>query len=77
MTNQLPDYFSLQYDRSRIDEAVKRLGEEITPWARQVYAESTQDILCIPILRGGIFFFADLVREIGHSIELAPVKTEA
>jgi hypoxanthine phosphoribosyltransferase len=77
MSSQLPEYFESEYTREQIDTAVKRLGEEVTPWARQVYQESGDDILCIPILRGGIFFFTDLVREIGHSIELAPVKTEA
>jgi hypoxanthine phosphoribosyltransferase len=33
--------------------------------------------LAIPVLRGGIFFFADLVRAINASVEIAPVRTEA
>jgi hypoxanthine phosphoribosyltransferase len=77
MTARLPEYFVPCYSKEEIAAAVLRLGKELTPWATQVFQESNQDILCIPILRGGIFFFADLVREIGHSIELAPVKTTA
>ena len=77
MSDMIPAYFSLQYSREQITGVVQTLGSEITPWAEQVYRESAKDVLCIPILRGGIFFFADLVREIRESIEVAPVKTEA
>ena len=32
-------------------------------------------MLGIPVLRGGIFFYADLVRQIQRSIDCAPVRT--
>jgi hypoxanthine phosphoribosyltransferase len=34
-------------------------------------------VVAIPVLRGGLFFFADLAREISSSIEIAPVRTSA
>lgn len=77
MTARLPEYFVPCYSKEAIAVEVRRLGKELSPWAEQVFAESGKDVLCIPILRGGIFFFADLVREVQQSIELAPVKTTA
>lgn len=73
----IPGYFSEVYSASVITERVRELGSEIRPWCERVWQESHTDVLAIPILRGGIFFFADLVRAIGCSVEIAPVKTES
>lgn len=71
----LPANFKLQYTREDIDAAVRRLGQDITAWAHSVWEESHTDLVVIPVLRGGIFFFADLVRHIDASVEIAPVRT--
>jgi hypoxanthine phosphoribosyltransferase len=71
----LPTNFKLQYKQSDIDSAVQRMGKEISVWAHKVWDDSHTDIVTIPVLRGGIFFFADLVREINHSVEIAPIRT--
>lgn len=71
----LPANFKLQYTREDIDAAVRRLGQDITAWAHSVWDESHTDLVVIPVLRGGIFFFADLVRHIDASVEIAPVRT--
>lgn len=71
----LPANFKLQYDRAQIAEAVQRMGQEISSWAEKVWQESHTDVVAVPVLRGGIFFFADLVREVGHSMEIAPAQT--
>ena len=34
-------------------------------------------MVAIPVLRGGVYFFADLSRQISSSIEIAPVRTSA
>lgn len=73
----IPGYFSEVYSASAISARVQELGEEIRPWCQRVWDESHTDVLAIPVLRGGIFFFADLVRAIGVSVEIAPIKTEA
>lgn len=73
----LPPHFKELYSGSQIDAAVKRLGKEIGSWASEVWARSHTDILAIPVLRGGIFFFADLVREVTHSVEIAPARAWA
>ena len=69
--------FRLLYSAEQVTEASKRIGEEVTPWAKKVYEETGKDIIGIPILRGGLFFFADVVRNVRHSVELAPVRTWA
>jgi len=72
---EVPSHYRLQYSTDDIQRRVGELGEEITGWAREVYENSGQDVVGIPILRGGIFFFADLVRAINHSVETSPVRT--
>src|SRR5687768_15311755 len=72
-----PSNFKLLYSREEIGKAVERVGTEIDAWARATWDDSHTDILAIPILRGGLFFFSDLVREIQHSVEIAPARTWA
>jgi hypoxanthine phosphoribosyltransferase len=71
----LPDRFKKLYSQSEIATSLARLGSEITPWAEATFQSTGRDVIGIPILRGGLFFYADLVRAIGHSVEVAPVRT--
>jgi hypoxanthine phosphoribosyltransferase len=73
----IPSNFKLQYSEQDIGSAVSRMGDEISNWAEVVWKESHTDLIAIPVLRGGIFFFADLVRKIRHSVEISPVQTWA
>ncbi len=70
----IPANFKEQYGAADIAQAIGRLGREIDRWAAEVRAATETDLLTIPVLRGGIFFFADLVRHIKHSVEIAPVS---
>ena len=73
----LPKQLKPQYSADEIKSAAEKIGSEITTWARQVWDDSHTDILGIPILRGGLFFFADLVRQIDASIEVAAAHAVA
>jgi len=73
----LPTHFDLTYSFDEIEARVSALGAEINFWAENTWKESHTDLLTIPVLRGGIFFFADLVREIPRSVEIAPARTWA
>lgn len=77
VSRSIPTNFKLLYSEDRIAEAVQRLGAGINEWASRVWTESHTDLIVIPVLRGGIFFFADLVRELACSIEIAPARTWA
>ena len=72
---EIPAHYKLVYCAEEIAAAVSAIGKEVTSWAREVYEKTGQDILGIPVLRGGIFFFSDLVRKIECSVRIAPVKT--
>lgn len=73
----IPANFQLQYSREQIASRVKELGAEIDQWCKSVWTESRTDVVAIPVLRGGVYFFADISREITSSIEIAPVRTSA
>lgn len=68
----VPGHFSPLYSARAIREAVAAVGRDITQWTREVWAESGQDVVAVPVLRGGIIFFGDLVRAVHHSMEVAP-----
>jgi hypoxanthine phosphoribosyltransferase len=72
---RIPANFSSVYSAKEIAGRVKELGQEISTWCEGIWRDSHTDVLVVPVLRGGIFFFADLVREISTSIEVAPVTT--
>ena len=70
----IPKNFQVIYSTTDIAKAVTRLGAEISTWAEKVWDDSHTDIVAVPVLRGGIFFFADLVRSVKCSLEIAPAK---
>ena len=74
---KIPHNLKLEYSADSIAAAVKRLGEAITPWAVEVAQTSGKEVLAIPVLRGGVFFFADLVRQVKQSLEIAPARAWA
>lgn len=73
----IPENFRPLYSPQDISQAVSKIGKEIDVWADEVWQKSHTDILAIAILRGAIFFFSDLVREISRSVEIAPARTWA
>jgi len=73
----LPSNYKILYTREDIQREVKKMGGEITKWCQKVWEESHTDVITIPVLRGGIFLFADLVREIECSVEICPARTWA
>jgi hypoxanthine phosphoribosyltransferase len=73
----IPANFSCTYTEREITERIVELGRDISSWCAGVWRESHTDVLVLPVLRGGIFFFADLVRQIKASVEIAPVTAVA
>ncbi len=75
--SHIPANFRLQFTEQQIHSRVKELGAEVDHWCKSVWADSRTDVVAIPVLRGGVYFFADLSRHITSSIEIAPVRTSA
>ena len=75
MTNPIPSHYERIYSAADIARRVHELGAEIAAWSEDVWTRTGKDVLAVPVLRGAIFFFADLVREVPRSVEIAPVRT--
>jgi hypoxanthine phosphoribosyltransferase len=73
--SHVPGHFRLLYSAHEISERIKVLGMEISPWVKTVHSETGKDVVAVAVLRGGIFFFSDLVRALSASVEIAPVRT--
>ena len=66
----IPDRYQLLYPRQLIAKQVQAVAAEIDAWGRQVRKTSGKDLLVFPILRGGMFFFVDIVRALTQSVEV-------
>lgn len=78
VTNQvLPERFELMYPEGQIQACVNHLGTEIQTWVKEAEAKTKKDVVCIPIMRGGFYFAADLMRRFTSSVELAPITTSS
>lgn len=75
MSLSIPQRFLPLYEPHTIREAVARLGKDISAWTREVWDASGTDVVAVPVLRGGIIFFGDLVRQVEHSLEVAPGRS--
>ncbi len=71
----VPSNYKLIYSASQIQGAVQDLAKQVSAWVSEVHQRTGRDVVAVPLLRGGMFFYCDLVRQVPHSLELVPVKT--
>lgn len=74
MAIPVPVHYEEVYSPRAIAERVAGLGREITPWAEAAVAQTGKELLLVPVLRGAIFFAADLARAMSCSVDLDPVR---
>ena len=74
---RVPSDFKLFCDSEKIAACVKELGSQISSWVGTVREESKQEVIAMPILRGALFFAADLLREISYPVKVVPIRTTA
>ncbi|MGF1451138.1 MAG: phosphoribosyltransferase [Opitutales bacterium] len=65
----IPDHFRLIYSKEDIAYRNYNLAGELRHWVKQVREETGQQVLAVCVLRGGVFFFADLLKEIPYTVE--------
>jgi hypoxanthine phosphoribosyltransferase len=70
-----PDRFRLIYSKAQINDAIQPIAREISGWCSNTYNETGRDVIAVPILRGGLFFFVDLVRCLTNTVQVQPVRT--
>lgn len=73
----LPLYLSPCYSKQDIQSAISVLAKSINDWANSISDAHNQDVVAVPVLRGGVFFFSDLVRELAVSVEMSPARAKA
>jgi len=66
----IPSHFKELYSKEDIAKEIARLGTELKPWITKAHEETKKEVIAICMLRGALFFFADLLREVGESVEI-------
>jgi hypoxanthine phosphoribosyltransferase len=72
---KVPSEYKLKFNKTAIEERIANISNQVSSWCKKVAKDS--DVLVIPVMRGGIYFFADLTRKIDLSIEMAPGRARA
>src|SRR3972149_2412160 len=67
---QLPKNYKQVYSAWDICQAVGSVGKSISGWAREVAEQNNSPVIAICVLKGGVFFFSDLIRVIDAPLEL-------
>ena len=71
----LPSHYKMIYSQDAIRAQIGEMSAVVATWCHAV--SEHEDVLVIPVMRGGIYFFADLTRAIDVSIEVAPGRARA
>ncbi|EIP98613.1 hypoxanthine-guanine phosphoribosyltransferase [Opitutaceae bacterium TAV1] len=66
---QLPAHVDLLYTSSRIDARLGELAGTLDAWAAGSQAETGRMLVAVCVLRGGVFFFSDLLLRMRASVE--------
>lgn len=70
----LPNNYTPLFSAGQIQERVSELGAEITEWAVTVKKNTSKEVVAVPLMKGSLFFSADLMREIKMPIEIMPLR---
>jgi hypoxanthine phosphoribosyltransferase len=65
----VPAHYSLLYDEDEIRKKTRELGSSINTWVSEERSKTGKPVIALCILRGAIFFFADLLRSIPQDIQ--------
>lgn len=65
----LPDHLELLHGPEDIDAAVALLARTMDQWAEGAEARTGKMLLALCVLRGGVFFFSDLLLHMKRSVE--------
>ena len=66
-----PTHLDLLYAPEAIEEQLSLLAGKLDAWATASEAATGKLLLCICLLRGGAFFFSDVLLRMRHSVEPA------
>ncbi|HBR94805.1 phosphoribosyltransferase family protein [Coraliomargarita sp. SDUM461003] len=69
MIREVPQNFKLTYSQEDIAYRVYKMAGQMRHWVKDAQVNDGQQVLAICILRGGVFFFADLLKQIPYTVE--------
>ncbi len=65
----LPDHLDLLYTPEQINARLGELAASLDTWAVEAQAETDRLLIAVCLLRGGVFFFGDVLLHMKHSVE--------
>lgn len=68
---EIPGHLEKLYGEADIEAALARLAPEVDQWAAGEEVRTGKPLLALCILRGGVFFFGDLMLKLTRSVEPA------
>ena len=71
MQRHIPPYFEELYSRREVEKRIQDLATEIAAWCGTGESRREDQVLAVCILRGSVFFFSDLLKEIPSSLQPA------
>jgi hypoxanthine phosphoribosyltransferase len=66
---ELPAYLDTLYGRREIETRLQQLAAEMDLWAKGTECATGKPLLVCCVLRGGVFFFSDLLQQMRQSVE--------
>lgn len=70
MPYQAPSHYQPVYSSEQVQQRTSTLGREIGPWCQDAMQKTNAQVVAICVMRGGMFFYADLVRHMPCSVEM-------
>ena len=66
-----PSHLDLLYTPAQLDAQLSSIAAELDTWTGPAESETGRLLLCVCLLRGGMFFFSDTLLHMRHSVEPA------
>lgn len=70
VTRNIPTNYKCLYNDEAIQIRVQEIANDLAPWIKAKHEETGQQVLAVCILRGGVFFFTDLLKALPHTVEM-------
>jgi hypoxanthine phosphoribosyltransferase len=67
----VPAHLQVLFTPAVIQAAIEPVAASVGDWCRSVLAASGEQVLALCVLRGGVFFFSDLLQRVPVSVEPA------
>ena len=71
----VPIEFKLFKTKDEIAQCVNKIGREISAWLSQIPRD--ERVIAMPIMRGALFFGADLLRSISSPVQISPYRVKS